>query len=129
MLYWFWNHDKNTARLSTFYQPLWKWLAGRSARRILRVAARTAPFDAEYDFHGDWLAYYRSKNGKYDFAWARKISGLRRVTGSGFTLLFKKEATIYPHAIMLHEPSAELESYLDASDVRAAVQSAPASCA
>lgn len=126
MLYWFWNKDKNTAKLQAFYRPLWQWMARKRASRMLKVAIKTAPFDAEYDFRGDWAAYYRSKNGKCDFAWARRMTGLR-LTGSGFTLLFKKEVTIYPYAIVLHDPSIELESHMDALGIGSFVRSASSS--
>jgi hypothetical protein len=123
LLFWFWNKDKSTARLRARYRPLWRRLAGRGARRMLKVAARTAPFDAEYDLRGDWLTYYRSKNGKHDFAWARRMSGLR-VGGNGFTLLFKKESAAYPYMIVLHDASTELEACLDAAGIRTNRQSA-----
>jgi hypothetical protein len=124
MLFWYWNKEKSVARIQARYQRVWRWLARKQARRILKVAFKTAPFDAEYDLRDDWLAYYRSKNGKYAFAWARQLSGLR-VTGNGFTLFYKKKVTIHPHAIVLHDPSAALASYLNASGVRNVGRSAP----
>jgi hypothetical protein len=124
LLFWFWDRDKRAAKMRARYRPLWSWLARRGARRMLKVAARTAPFDAEYDLRSDWLAYYRSKNGKYDFAWVRRITGLR-ITGSGFTLLLKKDSATYPYAIVLHDASTELEARLDALGIRTARQAVP----
>lgn len=112
-----WNKNKLAEKLDEFYRPYWKWLAKTRVKSMLRIARKMAPFDAEYDFRGDLAAYYRTTNESAKFVWVRRLKGFR-LAGSCFTLFFKKEKSIYPYAIILHEASAEFESYLEEAGMR-----------
>ena len=84
---------------------------------MLKKAKRSVPFSAEYDFRGELATYHRTKDGTSKFVWARRLSGYRR-TGKGFTLVFKKENSLFPSQIVLHDPSEEFESFLDEMGIR-----------
>lgn len=118
MLVLFWDKNKAEQRYSKIYVPYWMWLAKLRASSMLKVAKKTAPFTAEYDFRGDLAVYFRTKNEAAAFVWSRRIKGFH-LAGSRFTLLFKKEKSNYPYAIILHDLSGALESYLTELGIQA----------
>ena len=62
-----WDIKALVFRVNNFYAPLKRWLAIKAARRYLKTANKIAPFLAEYDFRGDLVTYYRTKNEKRFF--------------------------------------------------------------
>jgi hypothetical protein len=100
------------------YRPYWLWLARVRAKRMLRVARKTAPFVAEYDLRGDLASYYRIKDERATLVWSRRIAGYG-IRGPGFTLLFKKPTSTYPYGLILHEASSTLEAHLTELGVQA----------
>lgn len=111
-----WDAEKLETKLKKFPQAYWNWLAKKTARNMLKHAKKASPFTAEYDFRGDLATYYRTKNEKSTFVWSRRIGG-HRFSGLGFTLFYKKDISIHPYAIILHEPSEELDSCLDEAGI------------
>jgi len=118
-----WNINKLKDRKRSLYRSYWQWLARVRTNTMLKTAKKTAPFIAEYDMRGDLAVYYRTQAEKSAFIWSRKIDGFR-LSKNNFTLFFKKEKSIYPYAIILHEPSEEFASYLDALGVKPLSRSA-----
>lgn len=106
-----WDIKALEIRVNNFYAPLRRWLAIKAARRYLKTAKKIAPFLAEYDFRGDLVTYYRTKNEKSAVVWNRKLHGFS-LSGTGFSLFYKKEKSLYPYAIILHEFSEEFSAYL-----------------
>ncbi|SHH67868.1 hypothetical protein [Massilia sp. CF038] len=90
----------------------WRSIAKKLARNLLKAAREAAPFDAEYTLDGDSVTYFRTVNGVKKVAWQRPLRG-RRVSGAGFTLLLNDERAIAPSLIILHQPSAEMDAWLD----------------
>jgi hypothetical protein len=90
----------------------WRWLARNRAGAMLNRAKKIAPFIAEYDFHGDSATYHRTTGELSRFIWARRFHGFRR-TRKNYTLLYKRKKSLYPFAIVLHDPSREFGAYLD----------------
>lgn len=88
------------------------WMAEAATRRMLKAAGKSVPFVAEYEIFDDEIAYSRVIDGTPKRLWKRKLRGVR-VTGDGFTLLYKKSTTQEPHGILLHPPSAEFDAQLD----------------
>lgn len=114
MLWLFWDLKKLDAKLNVFNERTNAWAAKKHAKMILRQVNKLAPFQAEYDFRGDLVVYYRIKNDAALFAWSRKIKGFF-IVGQGFTLLYKNEKAPYPYAVLFHE-SDELANYLIAQN-------------
>jgi hypothetical protein len=108
----FWNTKKRIEKLLAPHTPYWSGLATRRTRAMLRVARKTVPFTAEYDLRGEQVVYYRVTGDTANFVWTRQLKGFR-VCGNGFVVLFRKERSLYPYAILLHDAAAELEPYLD----------------
>lgn len=120
-----WAPKKLEEKRRRFFRPYWTWLSKRYAKGLLKKAKKIAPFVAEYDFRGDLATYYRTKNEKSQCVWTRKIHGYR-LSGSGFTLFYKKEKSLHPYAIVLHDSAKEFELYLDALEIRPLGRSLPA---
>lgn len=93
-------------------QRYWMRLARRRARPLLKRARKCAPFIAEYQFRGDLVVYFRTAGARTELAWSRRMRGVR-ITGGGFTLLFKNERAFGPYAIFLHQPAPELDMLFD----------------
>ena len=108
------QHYKN---FFVYSRPYLTWLAKPRISRLLATTKRAAPFNAKYDFRGNHVTYYRMNGERSERTWAQRI-GKYRLTGDGFTLFFKRESSLYPYAIILHDPSASLESYLDGLGIR-----------
>jgi hypothetical protein len=107
-----WNTKKREQRLLSIVRPYWLWLARVEANTLLNKAKKAAPYIGEYDFRGNLAAYYRTKNENSTLIWTREILGFR-LPGHCFTLLFKNAKSLHPYAIILHDLSGKLESYLD----------------
>ena len=91
---------------------LWKWLARGISARMLRAARRATPFDAHYVFAGRTVTYTRATPAAATEVWQRTLQGWR-VSGTGFTLVLHKPRT-FQGIIILHEPSARLDTWLAA---------------
>jgi hypothetical protein len=93
-------------------QPAFNFrLAGFTANRVLKSAKNSLPFDAEYQFFDDKVAYTRIANDKPELRWKRALKGVY-LPGDGFTLLYKKQTSQEPYGILLHtspEVSEQLE--------------------
>ncbi|MGZ3241395.1 MAG: glutaredoxin family protein [Burkholderiaceae bacterium] len=100
------------------FPQYWSWLAKRRTRGMLKRATRLAPYISDYEFRGDLATCYRTKDDKSTCAWMRRMSGCR-IDSRGFTLLYKKEKSLHPYAIILHDSSMELESYLEGLGIKA----------
>jgi hypothetical protein len=94
------------------WPPFWRTLAKIHASGLLTAARKLAPFDAEYTFDGDSVMYFRTVAGNKKFAWQRPLRG-QRMSGPGFTLLLKNEKSLRPTVIILHQPSADMDAWLD----------------
>jgi len=109
-------------------QPTWLWkmLARRISINMLRVAQRMAPFDAQYAFAGRTITYARVTPAGTGVVWQRTLQGWR-VSGTGFTLLLKSPKALQG-ILILHEPSARLDAWLDELGIEPvdAAQAAPA---
>ncbi|GGY87345.1 hypothetical protein GCM10011613_35660 [Cellvibrio zantedeschiae] len=112
-LFVFWDRNKLEGKLNGFNERVFAWVAKKRARLMVKQAAKLAPFRAEYDFRENVLAYYRIKNGVVSLVWHRTLTGFFLV-GQGFILFYKSEKQSYPYAIILHEATVELETYLKA---------------
>jgi hypothetical protein len=104
-------------RTRTPWEPYWLFLSRMHARTMLMQAKRLAPFDACLVFDERSAAYTRVKNERAVPVWHRPLSGMR-LAGPGFTLLYKNATAQVPHAILLHQPSAELDAWFDQQGVR-----------
>lgn len=116
-LFIFWDKGRLERRLTVFRERIFSWVAKKRARIMLKHAAKLAPFQAEYDFRGDVLAYYRIKDDVATFAWNRTLSGFF-FAGQGFIVFFKNEKQLYPFAIILHDYTSELAEYLKAQSLK-----------
>ncbi len=108
----FWDKDKVEARTVAIGKRYWHWHAAVHAKRMLKVAKRTAPFNAEYDFRGDLLTYYRTTDTRSELGWARRIAGIR-YGGNGFVLIYKSAKSFYPNTLILLDSSDVPISYWD----------------
>lgn len=113
MLFVFWDRPKLDGKLMAFGDRVNLWAAKKHAYIILKQAVKLAPFQAEYDFRGDVVTYYRIKNDAATFVWSRKITGYC-VVNREFTLLFKNEKHPQPSVIIFHENANEVADYLKA---------------
>jgi hypothetical protein len=96
------------------WQAYWMFLANVRTRAILKKARATAPFEAEYEFKDGKAAYFRTRDGHAQLAWSRRLPAVRvRLSGQGFTLLYKKPTSKAPCAVFLHQPSTEFDALLD----------------
>jgi hypothetical protein len=94
------------------WPPFWRTAARFHASRMLKAARKVVPFDAEYTFDGDSVTYFRTAGGMKKLMWQRPLRGAR-VSGPGFTLLLKHERAVSPTLIILHQPSAEMDAWLE----------------
>jgi hypothetical protein len=92
--------------------PFWRTIARIHATSLLKAARKAVPFDAEYTFDGDSVTYFRTAGGIKKIMWQRPLRGARD-SGPGFTLLLKHERAISPTLIILHQPSAEMDAWLE----------------
>ncbi|PXX41454.1 hypothetical protein [Undibacterium pigrum] len=112
MLVLHWDKNKRIAKNEKFFGPYWNWLARNSTNRMLKVAKAAAPFNAEYHFQGNIASYYRVGSAGKVLAWKREMRHFY-LPGQHVSLLFKKQTSIYPYAIILHEQAQELAAYLE----------------
>ncbi|MCH8622340.1 hypothetical protein [Undibacterium sp. TS12] len=112
LLLLFWDSNKAQQGRLAFRSSVLHWSARTRASGILKTAKKSAPFHAEYDFRGDTVVYHRAGAEKASFVWSRKLTGFLLV-GHGYTLLFKKEKSLNPYAIFLHEADDGLLPYLE----------------
>lgn len=108
--------DHAMKRNFAFSYSMLDWGARKRARDMLKVAKKSAPFIAEYDFRGDSVVYRRNNEEQSTFVWHRQMKGVR-LSGNGYTLIFRKERAFYPYIIILHDASDALQAYLNASGV------------
>lgn len=116
MLVLHWDKNKRIAKNEKFFGPYWNWLARNSANRMLKVAKAAAPFNAEYHFLGNIASYHRVSSAGKVLAWTREMRHVY-LPGQHISLLFKKQTSIYPYAIILHEQAGELAVYLEGQGV------------
>jgi glutaredoxin len=112
-----WNPAVLARKRKAMFERYWARLAEKHASRVLRKAKKAAPYCAEYDLRGDLAVSYRSRDGKSDPAWTRRLSGYHDIR-DGFTLLYKTEKSPYPYALIFHGESAELHAYLNEVGMR-----------
>lgn len=91
----------------------WQYLARTQARSMLRMARASVPFEAHYVFKDETVAYARHDSKGVHAQWTRRLHGVR-VSGEGFTLLYKQTGAHVPWAILLHGPAPALTARLDA---------------
>lgn len=101
-------------------KPYWLWLARSNASRMLRVAKKSLPFRAEYEFRDNVVVYYRISKTGSKLAWTRTLKHWR-VSGQHATLLFKKKTSLYPYILIMHEASHDLSQYLEALGIQSIV--------
>jgi hypothetical protein len=94
------------------WPSLWHFFARVRLRTLLPRGRDSAPFDAHYVFDAESVWYRRIKDGKVVLTWSRVLTG-SRLSGHGFTLLYKTPAAREPYAILLHPPCAQLDAWLD----------------
>jgi hypothetical protein len=116
------NLERPIAWVRTPWLPYWDLIARIKTASLLKRARASVPFEARYEFQADMVAYSRIVGGRTELTWKRRLQGVR-VSGPGFTLLYKKPNSQNPHAIFLHQPSARFDALLDSL----AVQSHPVS--
>lgn len=116
MLVLHWDKNKRIAKNEKFFGPYWNWLARNSTNRMLKVAKAAAPFNAEYHFRGNMASYHRVGSAGKILAWKREMRHVY-LPGQHVSLLFKKQTSIYPYAIILHEQAGELAVYLEGQGV------------
>jgi len=63
------------------------------------------------------VAYSRIVGEQAQLIWRRRLQGTR-LSGDGFTLLYKKPTSQEPYGILLHAPSTELNAQLDQLGLR-----------
>jgi hypothetical protein len=112
-----WIGHWSARRSSNPWPRYWRFLARIRAKALLKRAKAAVPFDAEYDFKGTTVVYYRIRTNQAEVVWHRSLQGWS-VAMDGFTLLFKKETDVAPYCIILHEPSVEFNTYLSNIGVR-----------
>ena len=108
----FWNKNWLLGKFAGFHVRLATWISAKMARRMLKTARRMVPFTAEYELRGRSLVYYRRRDDATTFSWARNLDGLG-VKGNGFTLFFKKETTVYPHILVMHDALPAWDACMD----------------
>jgi|GEM_PF-1845755 len=94
------------------WPPFWRTIAKIHTTGLLKTARKLVPFDAEYTFDGDSVMYFRTVAGNKKFAWQRQLRG-QRMSGPGFTLLLKNEKSMRPTVLILHQPSPDMNAWLD----------------
>ncbi len=117
MIAWWSVVPRAMAWMHAPWQAYWHHFASVKANSLLKKARAIARFEARYEFQDDSVAYFRSVGGHAEFAWRRRLHGLR-VSGAGFTLLYKKPTSRFPYAIFLHQPSTQFDELLDGLAVR-----------
>jgi hypothetical protein len=108
-----------TCSLIFAYQPwlvrrTWEWSfrgadrrARRHAERLVRVASRMAPFEADYEFKSDVLTYARGKDNAWHKGWSRPLKRFQArglaVQAASVTVIFRKRTSFLPSVVILHE--------------------------
>ncbi|MFZ6653914.1 hypothetical protein [Undibacterium sp. TJN19] len=118
LLVLFWDKNKLINRQGKVFKPYWSWLAKSHAKRMLKVARKILPFEAEYVFRDDVAVYYRISKAGSTLAWNRKVKHCY-LSGQRATMLFKKPTSLYPYVLIQHDPPAALAAYLDEIGLRA----------
>lgn len=99
------------------WSPYWRLLARMRTTAALKGARAAAPYQAEYEFEGERVVHRRNAANRAVVAWSSSLRGWS-LEGEQFTLLFKQENAVAPYCIILHEPSAAFNAYLDNLGVR-----------
>lgn len=89
----------------------------RTARRLIAKARKLVPFEAEYEFEGDKIIYYRSRDNERTQAWSRNLKGFA-VMGENVTLLFRKPTSLIPIMLILYEDKNPVGTVLDGLDLK-----------
>lgn len=113
-----------TAWIRRPWAAYWNLLAKVTVGRLLKKARASVSFGARYEFQAGHGSYFRTVGGRAELAWKRRLHGVR-VSGPGFTLLYKKPASRNPYAILLHQPSARFDALLDALAVPTLARQGP----
>ncbi len=110
--------NKYIAKSNKLLDPSYRWSARTRAASMLRMAKKTLPFKAEYELRDDAITYYRGGSTNKKPAWTRTLKHYY-LSGQRATLLYKKETSLYPYILIMHESPLELAQYLDALGVAA----------
>ncbi len=86
------------------------------AKKCIRQADKTVPFEAQYEIKGDLISYYRRQEHtadepSWEFVWNRRLQG-HAMQASKATVMFKKNTSIAPKIIILHEQAEPLADLL-----------------
>jgi hypothetical protein len=81
------------------------------ARRCMSQLLVLVPLVIEYRLNGKTVTCVRCKNGQRTEAWVKHLSGVA-FQGSAVTAFFKKKASIYPKAILLHRETETVNEVL-----------------
>lgn len=95
--------------MPAFYQ----WMTSVLVNKLIGGAKNNVPFAARYEITENRACYARVCGDSVQPVWQHRTLYGVRMTGNGFTLLFKTPTSTAPHLIMLHGPSAQFEELLD----------------
>lgn len=97
----------------------------RHAEKLVSIARKLAPFEANFDLHGDLLIYSRGKNDEWREAWNRRLSKFRRrglaIHAANVTAVFRRRGSLFPSIVILRDGSDWLSRALHAIDFPANV--------
>lgn len=89
----------------------------KMAVRCVRDARKQAPFEAEYKVENNKIVYSRVKGEDLQQVWSRPLKGIA-AHGETATLIFRKEKSILPAMVILHESFSQLETLLRQQDIQ-----------
>ena len=92
----------------------------RHADKLVSIARKLAPFEANFDLQGDLLVYSRGKNDAWIEAWNRKLGKFRRrglaMHTANVTAVFRRPRSLFPSIVILRDGSDWLSQALQAID-------------
>jgi len=88
------------------------------AHTCVKHAKKSVPFTAIYVIDGETIGYYRAQTSNKTHIWTRKLKGYA-VHGSLVTLFFRKQTSISPIMVILHETFDQIRPALERQNIEA----------
>ncbi|WP_157824070.1 MULTISPECIES: hypothetical protein [Psychrobacter] len=105
--------NRNLQRLGNYID---RKSAEKSAKRILKVAAKILPFDAHYLFSDNLVTYSRLKDENTGIVFSKKLEKFA-VVHSHATLLYKSSTTIFERTLIMHDGQQQIIDVLARLDI------------
>lgn len=122
-VFWLWKKpykNMNSQKLGNYID---KKLAQTSAKKILKIAKKELPFDAQYDFSSNLVNYYRLKEGNSSLVFSKPLESFA-IVHSHATLFYRTPKGGVGRTLIMHDYPQQMIAILEELNIEFIVYTA-----